>query len=148
MTPLLQFGRPDARVDYLLRPAVFGLVFHDQKLACVRVTRDAPYHDLPGGAIDGAETEEQALVREFLEETGMTVRPAARVTEAGQFFRRSDNVPVNNVGGFWIVSQVSFDPAAKVEDDHELVWLHPREALAELRHDAHAWAVMAWLRHR
>ena len=40
-----------------------GLVFHDEKLACVRVTRDLPYHDLPGGAVDGDETEAQALVR-------------------------------------------------------------------------------------
>jgi 8-oxo-dGTP diphosphatase len=38
------------------------------------------------------------------------------------------------------------DPLAKVETDHELVWLHVHTALAELRHDAHAWAVAKWLR--
>ena len=40
------------------------------------------------------------------------------------------------------------EPAAKVEPDHELVWLHPHTALNELRHDAHAWAVAVWLRRR
>ena len=146
MKPALQFGQPDAGVTYAERPTAFGLVFHDQKLACVRVTRDVPYHDLPGGAVDGDETEEQALVREFVEETGMTVRPLERIVEAGQYFRKSDGTPVNNVGGVWIAEMISLDPAAKVEADHELVWLHPRTALAELRHDAHAWAVAAWLR--
>ena len=52
MTPALQFGAAEPGLDYLLRPAVFGLVFHDEKLATVRVTRDTPYHDLPGGAVD------------------------------------------------------------------------------------------------
>ncbi len=146
MTPALQFGRAEPGLDYAFRPAVFGLVFHDEKLACVRVTRDTPYFDLPGGAVDGTETEEQALVREFLEETGMTIQPVERIVETGQVFHKSDGEPVNNVGGIWIARMIALDPARKVEDDHELVWLHPRTALAEVRHDAHAWAVAAWLR--
>ena len=147
MQPALQFGQAEPDVNYVVRPTAFGLVFHEQKLACVRVTRsDGDYHDLPGGAVDGDETEEQALIREFIEETGMTVRPVVRIAETGQYFRKSDGAPVNNVGGVWIAEQLSLDPAARVEDDHELVWLHPRTAMAQLRHDAHAWAVAAWLR--
>ena len=34
----------------------------------------------------------------------------------------------------------------KIEDDHTLVWMDPHAAIAALRHDAHAWAVAAWLR--
>ncbi len=142
----LQFGRADEGILYRERPTAFGLVFHDQKLACVRVARDIPYHDLPGGAVEAGETEQQALIREFLEETGMTVRPVGRLTGAGQYFRKSDGEPINNIGGIWIAEMISIDPAAKVEADHELVWLHPRTALADLRHDAHAWAVAKWLR--
>lgn len=149
MRPRLQFGTPEAGLDYPDRPTAFGLVLHEARMACVRVDRgDRSYFDLPGGAVDGEETEEQALVREFLEETGMSVRPVARICEAAQFFRRSDGKPLNNVGGFWLAELVSVDPAAKVEADHELVWLAPDAALERLRHDAHAWAVTAWLRHR
>lgn len=147
MSAALQFGTARPGLDYKHRPTAFGLVFHDGKLACVRVDRgEGSYYDLPGGAVDGDETEEQALVREFVEETGMTVRPFARIAEAAQYFLKSDGEPVNNVGGLWIAEQLSLDPAAKVEADHELVWLHPHTALNELRHDAHAWAVAAWLR--
>ena len=144
---MLQFGEPDPALDYVVRPTAFGLVFQDGRLACVRVERGASsYYDLPGGAIDGDETAGQALVREFVEETGMAVRPFACIAEAGQYFRKSDGTPVNNVGEFWIAEQLSLDPAARVEADHELVWLHPHTALNELRHDAHAWAVAVWLR--
>lgn len=145
--PALQFGRADAGVAYADRPTAFGLVFNDGRLACVRVTRETPYHDLPGGAVEAGESEGEAMVREFVEETGLTIRPIDRIAEAGQYFRKSDGSPVNNLGGFWIAEVLSLDPAAKVEADHELVWLAPHQALAELRHDAHAWAVAAWLRH-
>ncbi|QTC91892.1 NUDIX domain-containing protein [Brevundimonas goettingensis] len=146
MAAALQFGRRDPGVDYPERPTAFGLVFHDQKLACVRVERARSYYDLPGGAVEAGETEEEALIREFLEETGMTVRPVERIAEAGQYFRKSDTRPMNNIGGLWIAEMIALNPAVKVEADHELVWLHPRTALAELRHDAHAWAVAKWLR--
>ena len=147
-TPRLQFGAPTAGLEHPRRPTAFGLVFEQGRLACVRVDRgDRSYYDLPGGAVDGGETEAEALVREFVEETGMTVRPVRRIAEAGQYFLKSDGTPLNNVGGFWIAERLSLDPAAKVEDDHELVWLEPHAALRELRHDAHAWAVAAWLRH-
>lgn len=143
----LQFGTAEPGLDYRLRATAFGLVIRDSKLACVRVDRGAgSYFDLPGGAVDGEETEEQAVVREFLEETGMTVRPLTRIAEASQFFRKTDGEPINNTGGFWVAEPLSLDPAAKVEADHDLVWLEPHQALASLRHDAHAWAVTVWLR--
>jgi len=146
---MLQFGEPDPALEYVPRATAFGLVFHDGGLACVRVDRGAAsYYDLPGGAVDGGESEEQALVREFLEETGMAIRPVDRIAEAAQYFRRSTGEPFNNMGGFWTAERLSIDAAAKVEADHELVWLEPHRAVEQLRHDAHAWAVAAWLRRK
>lgn len=149
MTPRLQFGDAEPGRNYRERPTAFGVVERDGLIACVRVDRGAAsYFDLPGGAVDGEETEAEALAREFLEETGLTVALALRIAEAGQLFRKSDGAPVNNVGGFWTATVVSHDPVAKVEDDHELTWLEPSRAVAELRHDAHAWAVATWMRRK
>lgn len=144
---MLDFGPKNPALTYRRRATAFGLVERDGRLACVRVERKGgAYFDLPGGALDGGESEAQALAREFLEETGLVVSPRDRVAEAGQHFLKSDGEPVHNVGGFWTAEAIGEDPSAKCEDDHQLVWLEPLEALSRLRHDAHAWAVTAWMR--
>jgi 8-oxo-dGTP diphosphatase len=114
----------------------------------VRVSKPGkpPYLDLPGGAVDGVETEPQAVVREFGEETGLVVEVDRLIVEVSQFFLKSDGQPVRNFGGVHVARQVGEDARLKVEDDHELVWLDPRDAVVALRHDAHAWAVAAWMR--
>jgi 8-oxo-dGTP diphosphatase len=53
---------------------------------------------------------------------------------------------VCNNGGIYVVRVTGQRLELKVEDDHTLVWLDPRDAVVALRHDAHAWAVAAWLR--
>lgn len=78
----------------------------------------------------------------------MTVRPLRRIGQTAQRFRRSTGEPLRNLSGVWTAEAVSLEPAAKIEDDHELVWLAPLDALAGLRHEAHVWAVALWLRSR
>ena len=146
---MLQFGiaRPDH--VYAPRPTAFGLLMHEGRLACVRIDRgEDSYLDLPGGARDGDETEREAVVREFREETGLRVAADVRLTEAAQFVDKTDGRAVNNTGGFWTLRLLDPTPSRKIEDDHELGWLDPVDALSGLRHEAHAWAVAVWLRSR
>lgn len=144
---MLQFGLRNPALDYRHRATAFGVVERDGLIACVRVERPAgAYFDLPGGAVDGEETEVEALVREFVEETGLSVTPLNRIAEAGQYHLKSTGEPLCNVGGFWTATVTAENPEAKCEDDHTLVWLEPTVALSRLRHDSHAWAVAVWLR--
>ena len=143
----LIFGAGQQGVAYAPRPAAFGLAVRDGLLACVEIDRgEGPYLDLPGGALDGDESEPVALTREFAEETGLLIRPGRRLTEAAQRFRRTDGIALENRAGFWTVAIVGAAPALKREPDHALVWVAPVEALRRLRHEAHAWAVAVWLR--
>lgn len=147
---MLEFGLRDPEKAYRLRPAAFGVCQRDGLIACVHVTRadDRSYHDLPGGAVDGQESETEALVREFGEETGLIVNPGAPILRATQLFLKSDGEPVENEGGIYEAAFAGEDASLKVEDDHTLVWLDPQEALLKLRHESHAWAVARWLRAR
>ena len=144
----LQFGVRAPGVDYPDRPAAFGVVSREGRLALVRITRSdaAPYLDLPGGALDPGEDDEAALVREFGEETGLRVRPVRRLGRARQYLVKTDGAAANNLCALFEAYVVGEDGGLKIEADHELVWLEPLEALRRLRHDAHAWAVAAWLR--
>jgi 8-oxo-dGTP diphosphatase len=144
----LQFGCKVEGRAYQDRPTVFGVVVRDGQLACVRVQRPAgDYYDLPGGAIDPGESEPQALAREFAEETGLRIRPGQPFAWAAQYMLKSDGRAVNNLSAFWTAeADGEVDPALKQEADHTLVWLDPDEATKVLRHDAYAWAVLAWMR--
>lgn len=145
---MLDFGERRPGLDYRRRPAAFGVLADQDRIALVRVEREGgrSYHDLPGGAVDGQETEAQALVREFGEETGLVIEPGPELIRASQLFLKSDGQPVQNLGGIFHATLVEARPALKIEDDHTLVWMAAREAITALRHDSHAWAVAKWLR--
>lgn len=146
---MLRFGSPGAGLTYLDRRAAFGVAENALgQIALAQVTKPgkSPYFDLPGGAVDGDETEQQAVAREFGEETGLVVEAVRLIDTVSQHFLKSDGQPVRNHGGVYVVRLVGENPALKVEDDHALVWLDPRDAVVALRHDAHAWAVAAWMR--
>lgn len=146
---MLAFGAPVAGLNYMDRAAAFGIAENALgQIALAEVSKPgkAPYFDLPGGAVDGDETEAEAVVREFGEETGLVVEAGALVETVSQLFLKSDGQPVRNFGGVYVVQVTGETPGLKVEDDHKLVWLDPRDAVVALRHDAHAWAVAAWLR--
>lgn len=148
MRAVPQFGARQAGRTYRDRPAAFGLLERDGRLAAVRIEKpDArPWFDLPGGGVDEGETPEVGVVREFGEEAGLKVRVREPFAAADQFFVNTEGLAWNNRSQFYLLDWLGEDPALKVEDDHELVWLTPLEAIAALRHDSHAWAVAAWLR--
>jgi 8-oxo-dGTP diphosphatase len=150
MAASLRYGEPTPGLDYRDRPAAYGLLEQEGRLALVHVSLAdrAPFFDLPGGGIDEGESEAQALVREFGEETGLLVEAGDLVTRAEQYMLSAHDEPFLSQGGFFEAQLRQERPELKIEDSHALVWLDPNEALLRLRHDSHAWAVTAWLRAR
>jgi 8-oxo-dGTP diphosphatase len=145
-----QFGDPEPGRTYRDRPAAFGVVELSGLIAVVRVEK--PGHpawlDLPGGALDPGETAAQAVAREFGEEAGLRVAAVAPYALADLYFVNTDGEAFNTLGTLFELALEAVDETLKVEDDHTLVWMRPHAAVAGLRHDAHAWAVAAWLRLR
>lgn len=146
--PVPQFGAPSGPTPRD-RPAAFGVVERGGRIAVVHITRGGEaYFDLPGGALDPGEDDAAAMVREFGEETGLVVAPVRPLGRGDQHLVTKEGETVNNRAGLFEAHVTGEDPALKIEDDHELRWLDPLEALAALRHPMHAWAVALWLRAR
>jgi 8-oxo-dGTP diphosphatase len=143
-----QFGDPEPGWTYRDRPAAFGIAERAGEIALVRIEK--PGHpawlDLPGGALDPGEDEARAVVREYGEEAGLKVAAGRVYARADQRFVNTDGQAFNNRGAFLTLTVLGEDPDLKIEDDHTLVWMTPTDAIGKLRHEAHAWAVAAWLR--
>ena len=145
---VLQFGDAEPGKDYRDRPAAFGVLELEGRLAAACITRpgEAAYIDLPGGALDPGESEAEALVREFGEETGLRVSAGPLLGRASQFLLKTDGERVNNRCALFVARLEAEEAALKTEPEHALVWLDPLQAIARLRHGSHAWAVACWLR--
>jgi 8-oxo-dGTP diphosphatase len=143
-----QFGDPEPGRDYPDRPAAFVVVERDGKIAVARVTfaKGGGRLDLPGGGLDPGETPAQAAARECGEEVGLQVAVGDLFTRADHFFANENGETVNTRGVFFAARLVTEAPELKIEDDHALEWMTPREALVKLDRESHVWAVAAWLR--
>lgn len=144
----LQFGNTQPGLTYLERMSAYGLCPRGEaSLAVVQIGKAAPYaYDLPGGGIEADEDEAAALMREFQEETGLTVWPTRVIGRAGQYWVNKSE-PRNSLATFYEV-ELSVADGQPTEPDHTLVWMSPAEALVRVRHEAHGWAILHWLRMR
>lgn len=148
MVAIPQFGAPLAGRAYPDRPTAFGIAARGDQIALAEIAipgRPLQY-DLPGGGVDPGETTEQAVVREFAEETGLMVTAGEVLVRADQYFVNDDGKTFNVRGAFLAVTIDALRPELKTEPDHALVWRTPLEAIQLVRREAHAWAVAAWLR--
>ena len=146
-----QFGEAEPGAVYPDRPAAFAIVERDGLIALVEVQRIGRglVLDLPGGGLDPGETAAEAAVRECGEEAGLVVAlDAEPFVLADHFFLHNDGAVRNTRGAFFVGRVLAEDAALKIEDDHELVWTAPDEALLRLDRESHVWAVVSWLRLR
>ncbi len=144
----LQFGQTQPGLTYMERHTVYGVCARGEKeIAVARIGHHAPFDwDLPGGGVEADEDEAGALMREFVEETGLTVWPTRVLGRAGQFWLDRGE-PRNNLATYYEV-ELSADDGDPTEPDHALVWLAPLEAALKMRHDSSAWVILQWLRTR
>lgn len=68
------FGRPVPKEPQIIRPGTSAVVLDDEDEVLLELRADSKLWGLPGGQMDVGESVEETVVREVLEETGLTVR--------------------------------------------------------------------------
>ena len=133
------FGEPEDGVSYLNRPCAYGFLFnkHDE-LAVIETSFSC---SLPGGGIEGDETEELALKMELNEEMGVRLQSAELVCRANQYlYSRYYQKHFLKVGSFYRVESAT-PILVKMQADHELLWMDPRQAKLDLSSEFQRWAL-------
>ncbi len=114
------------------RPAAYGLLYEDQNIL-LSLSRFSEKWDLPGGGVESWEKLEDGLVREFFEETGVSVTVQSYVAMQENFISFFGH-PYHSLRFYYVVQP----PSASVvftPESHELLDLRwwPVDSLPEER---------------
>lgn len=114
--------------DYHVRKAARGILVKDGKLAWLNVSKKG-YHKLPGGGIEGDETNEQAFIREVREETGCQCKVLDQGAVTIEYRDQFKLVQISYV----FMAEVVGEPGeqkleqGEIDDGHDLEWYTPEE---------------------
>jgi 8-oxo-dGTP diphosphatase len=110
------------------RPAVYGLLIEGNK---VLLSKQWDGYDFPGGGVNLDETWEEAIVREFWEETGLRVKPLAPFFTCSSFYRPTprEGQPIywNCPMVYFLVKKISGKLSIAHSDEHEKIYIGPPE---------------------
>lgn len=132
------FGDPKPGVAYVLRPGGYAVILDDRGALAVVATEEGLH--LPGGGQEAGESPEIAAIREVAEETGLRVALQALIGIADELvFSRARATHYRK--RCWFFRATVIGSGERVDEDHELRWMAPDEAIAGLHHEVQRWAV-------
>lgn len=126
-----------------IRPSVRSIIIKENKVAMVHSIK-YNYYKFPGGGIEEGETHNQALIRETLEESGLTIIPES-IKEYGYVHRiqKSELYDVFIQDNYYYLCNVENKIEIQNLDDYEseekftLKYMDPREVIDINRNKNH-----------
>ena len=133
------FGEKISGVLYHDRVGAYAIIISNRKIVVTR-TRGGKIF-LPGGKIEQDETEIECIERECMEELGMRVVVKELIAIGERYFYlESNNMYSHPIAHFYYCDEYEkvSDP---LEDGGEYMWMTFEEAMEQLYHPHHRWAV-------
>ncbi|MDE5414370.1 NUDIX hydrolase [Alkalihalobacterium chitinilyticum] len=138
---IMTFGEKEVGQEYIWRPAVYGVIFKDErKKVAIIQTSDEKYF-LPGGGIENNETHEECLKREAIEEMGMSIEMGHFLGCARRYFYSTKEFNHYLSEGYFYFCNIGEKIQKPIEEDHFLIWMDPSEAIENLYHEHQSWAI-------
>ncbi|MFJ5788530.1 NUDIX hydrolase [Lysinibacillus sp. NPDC093197] len=135
------FGENEEEIEYILRPAVYCVIFNIQKDKIAIIQTSNGKFFLPGWGLENNETHEQCLKREALEEMGMDVTVGPFIGRARRYFYSTIELKYYLNDGFFYLCNTGRQIASPIEEDHFLKWMEPNQAKEILFHEHQSWAI-------
>jgi 8-oxo-dGTP diphosphatase len=102
---------------------------------------------LPGGGMDSGESPHETVIRETLEECGLTIRIGSWTTIAIQFAWSETEQTYFEKRSTFVDATIAGSDTSLLEPDHELLWVDADLACELLTHESHGWAVRQFVAH-
>ncbi len=133
------FGEILEGIYYEERRGVYGIATNEfNQVAVIQM----PHGDfIPGGGIEGNESEEECLRRELIEETGYDIKIKEHICMGIDYgYGPKSQKYLKLMGSFYLI-EFKDDTGLKSELDHVLVWKAKEELKKSMRLEYQYWAV-------
>jgi 8-oxo-dGTP diphosphatase len=133
------FGQSPSGTAVRIRPSAYAILRNDRGEFAVVRSREGVF--LPGGGMEKGETPHETVIRETLEECGLSIRIGSWTTTAIQFaWSETEEIYFEKRSTF-VNATILGPDTSRLEGDHELLWVGADGACELLTHESHAWAV-------
>jgi 8-oxo-dGTP diphosphatase len=135
----LGFIPPENIDDYRVRKASRGVLIHNGKIALLYVSSEN-YHKLPGGGLEGAESNKEAFIREIREETGCDCKIVDKINQNSIILETRDQLKLVQIS-YIFFSEIVGEPMelhleqGEINEGFLLKWIPVSEAIETLEKD-------------
>ena len=141
MDASLEFGVRDPSIEYRERIGAYGVAHRN---GAILIERTPLGLFLPGGGIEVGETPEEALRREFMEETGFEIADPSKIGVATEYVPHQGDLGyfLKKVGHFYVVELgQAGEPTHSDGDNHRIEWIEVSILRDRMFHKFYWWAI-------
>lgn len=136
---MIAFDEPEPGQRYTNRPGAYGVAYGAEGFLFLVRTKDGL--EIPGGGIEPGESAEEALRREFLEETGHELEEVKPWLCIQQFLTQPVEDKFYHKYPIFYLVTLGRRLGPPFEQGHDPCWVRPEDALGQMAESGQEWII-------